>query len=83
MIPINYGVITEPITQDQGAITPNKTNLLGETKTKVTRTPKGTITTNTKGGPTTKIFKRISLLLFVVSMFIILTIAPKLLTSSG
>jgi hypothetical protein len=41
------------ITQDQGEITPNKTNLLGETRIRVTRTPKGTITTNTKGGTTT------------------------------
>jgi hypothetical protein len=41
------------ITQDQVEITPNKTNLLGATKTKVTRTPKGPIKTNTKRGTTT------------------------------
>jgi hypothetical protein len=41
------------ITQDQGEITPNKTNLLGATRTRVTRTPKGEITTNAKGGTTT------------------------------
>jgi hypothetical protein len=43
------------ITQDQEEITPNKTNPLGETKIKATRTPKGTITTNTKGRKTTTI----------------------------
>jgi hypothetical protein len=37
------------IIQDQGEITPNKTNLLGATRIKGTRTPKGEITTNAKG----------------------------------
>jgi hypothetical protein len=71
------------ITQDQGEITPNKTNLLGETRIRVTRTPKGTITTNAKGGTTKKPLEQTSLVLFVVSMVIILTISPKFLTSNG
>jgi hypothetical protein len=49
------------ITQDQGEITPNKTNLLGETRIRVTRTPKGTITTNAKGGTTTTTSKKLPL----------------------
>jgi hypothetical protein len=65
------------ITRDQVEITPNKTNPLGETRIKVTRTPKGTITTNAKGRTTTTISGRTSLALFAVSMDIILTISPK------
>jgi hypothetical protein len=71
------------ITRDQVEITPNKTNLLGATRIKVTRTPKGTITTNSKGRTTITTSGRTSLVLFVVSMDIILTISPKFLTSNG
>jgi hypothetical protein len=61
------------ITQDQGEKPPNKTNLLGATRIKGIRIPKGVRTTNAKGG--TKItFGIISLVLFSVSMAIILTI---------
>jgi hypothetical protein len=66
------------ITQDQGETTPNKTNLLGATRIRGTRTPKGEITTNAKGGTTTTTSRRTSLVPFVVSMVIILTISPKL-----
>jgi hypothetical protein len=65
-----------------GEITPNKTNLLGATRTRVTRTPMGEITTNAKGGTTTTTSGQTSLMIFVVSMVIILTIAPKLWTSN-
>jgi hypothetical protein len=41
------------ITQDQGEKTPNKTTLMGATRTRVTRTPRGKIKTNPKGGTTT------------------------------
>jgi hypothetical protein len=71
------------ITQDWAKITPNKTNLAGETRIRVTRTPKGTITINAKGGTTTTAFDQTYLVLFVVSMAITLTISPKLSTSNG
>jgi hypothetical protein len=74
--------IEKIITQDQAETTPNKTNLLGETRIKVTRNPKEIITTNSKGITTTKTLGQTSLALFVVSMDIILTIAPKFLTSN-
>ena len=60
------------ITQDHVEITPNKTNLLGITRIRVTRTPKGTITTNSKGGTTTTTSGQTSLALFAVSMEITL-----------
>jgi hypothetical protein len=61
------------ITQDQGETTPNITILLGETKIRGTRTPKGEIKTNAKGGKTTTTLGQTSLVLFAVSMLIILT----------
>jgi hypothetical protein len=70
------------ITQDQGETTPNKTNLLGATRIRGTRTPKGEITTNAKGGTTTT-SGQTSLVPFAVSMVIILTISPKSPTSNG
>jgi hypothetical protein len=70
------------ITHDQEEITPNKTNLLGATRIRVIRTPKGTITTNAKGGTKTTTSSQTSLALFVVSMDITITISPKLPTSN-
>jgi hypothetical protein len=70
------------ITRDQEETTPNKTNLLGETRIEVTRTPNGTIKKNAKGRKTTKTLGKTSLALFAVSMDIILTTAPKFLTSN-
>jgi hypothetical protein len=70
------------IIQDQEGITPNRTNLSGETRIRGTRTPKGEITTNAKGRITT-IFRQTSLVPFAVSMAIILTISLKLLTLNG
>jgi hypothetical protein len=74
---------TETIrTQDQEEITPNKTISLGETKIKETKTPKGgEITINHDKGRTITL-ESTSLVLYVVSMDIILTIAPKLLISN-
>jgi hypothetical protein len=43
------------LNQEETRTNPSRTNLLGATKTKGTRTPKGEITTNTKGRKT-KIF---------------------------
>jgi hypothetical protein len=71
------------ITKDQEEITQNKTNLLGETRIRVTRTPKGRITKNTKGGKKKKTYGRNSLALFVVIMVIIITISSKFPTSNG
>jgi hypothetical protein len=79
-MPKRKGKTKTRITQDQGEITPNKTNLLGATRTKVTKTPKGEITTNAKGGITTKIFEQTFLVPFAVNTVIILAIAPKSLT---
>jgi hypothetical protein len=70
------------IPQDQAKITPNNTNLLGETRTSITKILKGTITTKSKGGTTTT-YRRTSLVPCVVSMVIILTIVPKLSASNG
>jgi hypothetical protein len=39
--------------QEETRTNPSQTNLSGETKAKVTKTPKGEITTNTKGRTTT------------------------------
>jgi hypothetical protein len=65
-------------TRDQEEITPNKTIPLGETRIKATKTPKGeTITINHDKGRTI-ISELTSLALYVVSMDIILTTAPKL-----
>jgi hypothetical protein len=70
------------ITQDQAEITPNKTNMLGETRTRVTKILKGTIKKNSKGGTTTITSIKISLVPFAVTIVVILTISPKLLTSN-
>jgi hypothetical protein len=63
-------------------ITPNRTNLLGENKTKGIRTPRGPITTDFKGKITT-IFEPTSLVPFAVISVIILIIAPKSLILNG
>jgi hypothetical protein len=68
------------ITQGEAEITPNKTNLQEATRTRVTKILKGIITTNAKGGITTTSGQN-SLVPFVMSMVIILTIVPKFLTS--
>jgi hypothetical protein len=68
--------------QEETRTNPSRTNLSGATRTRGTRTPKGEITTNAKGRTTT-IFRQTSLVPFVVSMAIILTISPKLRTSNG
>jgi hypothetical protein len=72
---------TETITtQDQEGTktTLNKTNRLGVNITRGTRTPKGAITTNTKGRITT-LFEPTSLVPFAMSMAIIPTISLKLM----
>jgi hypothetical protein len=63
-------------TQVKVGINPNKTNLLGATKTKGIRTPKGETTTSVKGEMTI-LLKPPSLVPFAVSSVIILIIAPK------
>jgi hypothetical protein len=68
--------------QEETRTTPSRTNLLGATRIRGTRTPRGEITTNAKGRTPT-IFGQTSLVPFVVSMVIILTISLKLLTSNG
>jgi hypothetical protein len=67
-------------TQVKAGINPNKINQLGAIRTKATKTPKGATTTNAKGGI---ILKPSTLVLFVVSSVITLTIAPKSLISNG
>jgi hypothetical protein len=67
-------------TQVKAGINPHSTNPLGATRTKGTKTPKGAITTNAKGGI---MLKPSSLVHFVVSSVITLTIAPKSLISNG
>jgi hypothetical protein len=67
------GTIT---TQDKVGINPNKTNLLGATKTKGIRTPRGVITIGTKG-EIKIMLKPTSLVPFAVSSIIILIISPK------
>jgi hypothetical protein len=70
------------IIQAQEGITPNRTNLSGATRIKGTRTSKGEIITNSKGIIKT-IFGKTSLVPFVVSMAIILTIPLKSFTLNG
>jgi hypothetical protein len=65
-------------TQYQEEITPNKTVMLGEIRIKETRTPKGEIITINHEKGRKKICELTSLVLYVVSMDIILTISPKL-----
>jgi hypothetical protein len=64
----------------KAGINPHSINPLGATRTKATKTPKGAITTNAKGEI---ILKPYSLVPFVVSSFITLTIAPGSLISNG
>jgi hypothetical protein len=63
-------------------ITPNKTNLLGATRTKGIKTPKGDITTGVKG-EIKILLEPPSLVPFAVSSVIILIIVPKLLILNG
>jgi hypothetical protein len=65
-------------TQVKVGINPHNTNQLGETRTKGTKTPKGEIITNSKGEI---MLKPSSLVPFVVSSVITLTIAPRSLIS--
>jgi hypothetical protein len=69
-------------TQVKAGINPNKTNLLGATRTKGIRTPRGAITTGIKG-EITILLKPTSLVPFAVSSVIILIIAPKSLILNG
>jgi hypothetical protein len=69
------------IIQGKEELTPNKTNLLEETKTQGTKILKGAII-NAKG-KIKKIFEPTSLVPFVVSLVTILTISPKYLTLNG
>jgi hypothetical protein len=58
----------------KAGIIPHNTNPLGATRTKGTKTPKGAITTDAKGGI---LLKPITLVLFVAYTAITLTIAPR------
>jgi hypothetical protein len=67
-------------TQVKAGIHPHSINPLGETRTKGTKTPKGTIITNAKG----EIMLKPSYLVpFVVNSIITLTISPRSLISNG
>jgi hypothetical protein len=69
-------------TQAKVGINPNKTNLVGETRTKGIRTPRGEITIGVKGE--IKILsKPLSLVPFVVISVIILIISSKSLILNG
>jgi hypothetical protein len=69
-------------TQNWKEITPNKTISLGETRIKATKTPKGEkIKINHKKGRTVT-SELTSLMIYVVSMDIILTISPKFMISN-
>jgi hypothetical protein len=69
-------------TQVKAGINPSRTNLLGETRTKGIKTPRGEITIGIKG-EITIMSKPYSLVPFAVSSVIILIIAPKFLISNG
>ena len=73
------GTIT---TQAKAGIKPNKTNILGETRNKGIRTPKGEIKIGVKG-EIKIMLKPTSLVPFVVSSVITLIIAPRSLISNG
>jgi hypothetical protein len=73
------GTIT---TQVKEGITPNRTNLLGETRIKGIRTPRGALTTGVKG-EITILSKPPFVVPFVVNSVIILIIAPKSLILNG
>jgi hypothetical protein len=68
--------------QEKTKTNPSRTSLLGETKTRGIKTPKGETTTNVKDGTTTMLGPP-SLVPFAVSLVTILTISPKSLTLSG
>jgi hypothetical protein len=59
----------------KAGIIPHNTNPLGATRTKGTKTPKGAITTDAKGGT---LSKPTTLVPFVAYMVITPTIAPRL-----
>ena len=69
-------------TQVKAGITLNRTNLLGATKIKGIRTPRGAITIGVKE-EIKILLKPPSLVPFVVSSVITLIIAPKSLISNG
>jgi hypothetical protein len=69
-------------TQAKVEITPNRTNLLGETRTKGCRTPRGETKIGVKGKITIT-FEPTSPVPFASSSVIILIIAPKLLILNG
>jgi hypothetical protein len=73
------GTIT---TQVKVGINPNKTNLLGATRTKRIITPRGEITTGIKG-EIIILSKPLSLMPFAVSYVIILIISPKSMILNG
>jgi hypothetical protein len=68
------------ITLVKAGTNPHSINPLGATRTKATKTPKGETTTNAKGGI---MLKPYSLVCFVVSLVITLTISPRSLISKG
>jgi hypothetical protein len=70
-------------TQVKEGINPNNTNRLGATRTKDTKTPKGALIPIYHAKGRTTIFELPVLALYVMSMDIILIIAPKFLTSNG
>jgi hypothetical protein len=69
-------------TQVKAGFHPSRTNLLGETRTKGIRTPRGEIIIRVKG-EITILLKPTSLVPFVVILVITLIIAPKSLISNG
>jgi hypothetical protein len=69
-------------TQVKAEITPNRTNLLGATRIKGLRTPRGTKTTDIKGIITIT-FEPISPMPFAVSWVTILIITSKSLILNG
>jgi hypothetical protein len=73
------GTIT---TQVKAGITPNRTNLLGATRIKGIRTPRGEITIGIKG-EIEILLKPPSLVPFAVSSVIILIISPESLILNG
>jgi hypothetical protein len=70
-------------TQDEEEITPNKTVIVGTTKIKATKNPKGEIITINHNKGRTIISALTSVVLYVVSTNIILTTSPKLSITNG
>jgi len=81
-MPKRKGKIGTITTQVKERITPNRTNLLRETRIKGIRTPRGEITTDVKG-EITILLKPPSLVPFAVILVIILIIASKSLILNG